>query len=99
MIVILGIFFPFGNSRGTIIGALLALLVAHFISIGCFINGPKQDPIPWISFSNAGTRNRGDEICVNYSTGINPGNWQNDNRYDQRHRLRMVNKGVYSKIN
>ena len=50
-----GVFFPFGNARGTVTGALIALILVHILSVGYQINGPSQDPLPPMSPSCKGS--------------------------------------------
>ena len=50
-----GVFFPFGNARGTVTGAIIALILVHILSVGYQINGPSQDPLPPMSPSCKGS--------------------------------------------
>ena len=50
-----GLFFPFGNARGTVTGAIFALILVHILSVGYQINGPSQDPLPSMSPSCKGS--------------------------------------------
>ena len=50
-----GVFFPFGNARGTVTGAIVALILVHILSVGYQINGPSQDPLPTMSPSCKGS--------------------------------------------
>ena len=50
-----GVFFPFGNARGTVTGAIIALILVHILSVGYQINGPSQDPLPTMSPSCKGS--------------------------------------------
>ena len=58
LILLVGLFFPFGNARGTAAGVFVALILVHFLSVGYLINGPNQDPLPLISKWKADTNNQ-----------------------------------------
>ena len=55
---LVGLFFPFGNARGTAAGVFVALILVHFLSVGYLINGPNQDPLPLIPKWKADTNNQ-----------------------------------------